>query len=723
VTKPFLIFFIYPVICIALLYEVPISIAGTPHVAYVSLQYSNGSKPVSLFFNAYITTRPAEILTETSTGCGYDSESGQWYVQCGNFSTGWTAGEIIHVDFEDGSATEGSVEVTLTNQPSDHALTTILTRYSHQITIDTDPAGLKFIANGTQYTSPQTFTWEQGSSHILDVQSPQSGDTGTRYQFASWSHGEPQTHLFIVPESDITLYLNFYTQHMLTVISEYGNPSGQGWYDHGSNAPFGVTTPYPGAPGVQYIFSSWTGEGTGSFTGTDESHTVIMNNPITETAEWTTQVYLSTSVDPPGSGSLLPPTPGIWADITTLVPVYAVADTESGYIFSEWSGDITGKANPDTVLMNGPKSITALFKLNDTDPPILSDCFPSPGSISVPENAMIQLKIIDSYPGYGIDANSINISIEDNFIILNGIDQTGGNVSMDQDSLSYSVCYIPSGVFGKNRSVQINVQCTDLCSPPNALDSTFIFFTGSSHLTIHKIDTLDFTSNTIIDDTTGIGIYLPTGALTDTTIITIGSVDTLPELPDNHHAFGTAFYFGPDGLPFSKPITLQVPFLQSDLDSANVIHPIQIPIFNFSTTSGRWTILSNLRSTSEYIEVEINHFCYLSFVRITGTNIEEIESEQIIPSEHVLMQNYPNPFNTETIIQYHLPESGHITITIFNANGQKVKTLIDEERVSGIYQIVWDGCNERSNCVPSGIYYYIMKVKDFSKTMKAVFIK
>ncbi|MCK4822087.1 gliding motility-associated C-terminal domain-containing protein, partial [bacterium] len=71
----------------------------------------------------------------------------------------------------------------------------------------------------------------------------------------------------------------------------------------------------------------------------------------------------------------------------------------------------------------------------------------------------------------------------------------------------------------------------------------------------------------------------------------------------------------------------------------------------------------------------------------------------------------------------HLPESGHITITIFNTNGQKVKTLIDEERVSGIYQIVWDGCNERSNCVPSGIYYYIMKVKDFSKTMKAVFIK
>jgi len=111
---------------------------GTPHIVYGSMQYADHTLPVSVSFNAYITTRSEDILTESSFDCSYSS--GTWYVQCGNFSSAWSAGDILHVDFDDQSGNTGSVEVTLTNDPGDTAGTTYLTdssTYVKLLVVDT----------------------------------------------------------------------------------------------------------------------------------------------------------------------------------------------------------------------------------------------------------------------------------------------------------------------------------------------------------------------------------------------------------------------------------------------------------------------------------------------------------------------------------------------------------------------------------------------------------
>lgn len=99
------------------------ALAGTPHTAYGNLFNSNGTTPADgdITFNSYIIARPGEVLTQSSTGCGYSG--GMWYVAVGNFPTAWSEGDVLRTDVTNTSNGEiGSVEVTMTGAGSDAAL-------------------------------------------------------------------------------------------------------------------------------------------------------------------------------------------------------------------------------------------------------------------------------------------------------------------------------------------------------------------------------------------------------------------------------------------------------------------------------------------------------------------------------------------------------------------------------------------------------------------------
>ncbi len=71
-----------------------------------------------------------------------------------------------------------------------------------------------------------------------------------------------------------------------------------------------------------------------------------------------------------------------------------------------------------------------------------------------------------------------------------------------------------------------------------------------------------------------------------------------------------------------------------------------------------------------------------------------------------LRENYPNPFNRRTVIRYELPHTRDVGLHIYNALGQRVRTLLNEQKNAGKHQVIWDGRNDAGSVVPSGIYFY-----------------
>jgi len=70
-----------------------------------------------------------------------------------------------------------------------------------------------------------------------------------------------------------------------------------------------------------------------------------------------------------------------------------------------------------------------------------------------------------------------------------------------------------------------------------------------------------------------------------------------------------------------------------------------------------------------------------------------------------LEQNRPNPFRESTVLTYSLARPGHVILSIYNAGGQKVKTLVDRSDDLGSHSVVWDGTDDYGNRVSSGIYF------------------
>lgn len=61
------------------------------------------------------------------------------------------------------------------------------------------------------------------------------------------------------------------------------------------------------------------------------------------------------------------------------------------------------------------------------------------------------------------------------------------------------------------------------------------------------------------------------------------------------------------------------------------------------------------------------------------------------PQSPALVRNYPNPFNPTTTIEFYLQEPGRARLDVFNARGQKVSTVVDEDFTAGIHTVKFDG--------------------------------
>lgn len=113
-----------------------------------------------------------------------------------------------------------------------------------------------------------------------------------------------------------------------------------------------------------------------------------------------------------------------------------------------------------------------------------------------------------------------------------------------------------------------------------------------------------------------------------------------------------------------------------------------------------------------------------TYIYSTGVNLTNLEKpSNSLYQNFKLAQNYPNPFNPTTTIKYTVPTRNKISIKIYDINGQMIRELINEEKSSGEYSVVWDGQNNFGSKVASGTYFYQIQTGDFSQAKKMILLK
>ena len=149
--------------------------------------------------------------------------------------------------------------------------------------------------------------------------------------------------------------------------------------------------------------------------------------------------------------------------------------------------------------------------------------------------------------------------------------------------------------------------------------------------------------------------------------------------------------------------------------------------YNEAPAGGSWELLEIMDSglpAAEFLAIRFsknNSQQYrLDDIRLQGVDTETTSSEitDEVPGSISLNQNYPNPFNPATTIQYSLPESERVTLSVYDMLGREMAVIVNEMKAAGVHTARWDASG-----ASSGIYMYVLQTDDFRTTRKMTLMK
>jgi hypothetical protein len=100
-----------------------------------------------------------------------------------------------------------------------------------------------------------------------------------------------------------------------------------------------------------------------------------------------------------------------------------------------------------------------------------------------------------------------------------------------------------------------------------------------------------------------------------------------------------------------------------------------------------------------------------------------VGDDEIKPITFSLSQNYPNPFNSSTEIEFSLPQSGPVSLVIYDIQGREVRRLLDGNLEAGAHSVIWNGLNDYDGPVSSGIYFYRLVSNNSTQTNRMTLLK
>ncbi|MCI0514274.1 putative Ig domain-containing protein [candidate division KSB1 bacterium] len=224
-----------------------------------------------------------------------------------------------------------------------------------QVVVTTNWGGGEVMVDGVTHPAPYQATWYKQQSHEIGINSEYLANAGTRYLFKSWRDNPQRVHT-VTPVSDFTYVADLDLQYLLTINQDYGRSQGGGWQNAGSAVQISVDSVVTIDPEIRGRFQGWQGSGAGSYTGTLNPATVVMNGPITETIQWIPRYHLSiqtTHGTPIGDGWYTAGT-SVKIEIDSLV----IIPEQEQHRFSSWSGAgngaYSGATRRASVIVNNP---------------------------------------------------------------------------------------------------------------------------------------------------------------------------------------------------------------------------------------------------------------------------------------------------------------------------------------------------------------------------------
>ncbi len=179
-------------------------------------------------------------------------------------------------------------------------------------------------------------------------------------------------------------------------------------------------------------------------------------------------------------------------------------------------------------------------------------------------------------------------------------------------------------------------------------------------------------------------------------------ISTAVNVYPNRQVTNYLYYFSDDGFSYCEPI----------VDTTQIFHK---DCYKFKIGSDKF-----INPVQNGNEIRIDIYQDFSFIesRIIGI-VNSLDKINEINQTHLyLSQNYPNPFNPETFITFSIPFEGLVKLIIYNNRGQLIKRIINRKLAIGTYNLKLD-----LNNLPSGLYYYQLRMNDQIKTRKMLLLK
>ncbi len=206
----------------------------------------------------------------------------------------------------------------------------------------------------------------------------------------------------------------------------------------------------------------------------------------------------------------------------------------------------------------------------------------------------------------------------------------------------------------------------------------------------------------------GVRLNVPAGAVTPGTMVSLCEAGLL-DLAVNSKA------------PISETVDMMTGILAGPVSIPDVDGTLSFPAEDnrgavYRYTTDGWTRLDSYFRGERMCALVSDGGIY-AYGEAPGVRSPEI------PAEFAFGGVYPNPSSSETAIRFSLPETGRVTVTVYDMSGRAVKTLTDTEMKAAEHTLIWDGTDESGKTVGAGVYFCRLRAAGQTVTQKMLRIE